>query len=743
MATTKIKPKKKPQEGLFAAFKRLDNLLEGAVAIAQAAYGPNANADRFRGLYISYEEIQSLFAREPGFPLLWAPIEDADKSAQGHDDITARLDWLQRVFGLSTFDMDVMLITLAPEIDLRYERIYAYLHDDVTKKQPTVDLALNLLCSTPDDKLTRRWNFGADAPLVRHGLIHVFADPSYSHVPLLAQALKLDQQIVNFVLGHEMVDARLAPCCQLIHPSCTFDSLALTSEVKQALIKVAGQVGKKRLPIKLYFQGAPGTEKQQAAEAMASEIGTSVLMADLSRALDTKTDFEETARLLFREAWFQNAVLVLDGLDVLRTEAQVHRLRVVMEALKVDAGITIFTGSKPWVSLGHGQDDLWTVHFPLPEFAERHACWQAKLADQNIQLNAQEVETVASRFRLTPAQIAMAVTGAKNQVQWRTVVKVPQPSTSKRHGKVTLKDLFAAARAQCGHDLDVLTQKVNVKYTWANIVLPEDVITQLQEICQRVAHGHHVLGEWGFNEKLSLGKGITALFAGASGTGKTMAAEVIANQLELDLYKIDLSGVVSKYIGETEKNLDRIFRAAENANAILFFDEADALFGKRSEVRDSHDRYANIEISYLLQKMEEYEGIAILASNLRQNLDEAFVRRLSSIIHIPFPDEVSRQQIWKGIWPKETPMADEVDLDQVARHFKLSGGNIKNIALAAAFLAAEDGSSVRMSHIQQAIRREYQKMGKVLSEAELLGQGNGKPVRVGAGRELNGKVTVA
>ena len=218
------------------------------------------------------------------------------------------------------------------------------------------------------------------------------------------------------------------------------------------------------------------------------------------------------------------------------------------------------------------------------------------------------------------------------------------------------------------------------------------------------------------------------LFSGPPGTGKTMAAEVIANELQLELYKIDLSQVVSKYIGETEKNLNRIFTAAETANAILFFDEADALFGKRSEVRDAHDRYANIEIGYLLQKMEEYEGISILTTNLRQNLDEAFVRRLAFTVHFPSPDEASRRRIWAGIWPSEMPLSEEVDLDCLARQFKLSGGNIKNIALAAAFLAAEAGSPVTMSHVLQGTKREYQKMGKVcphFSQIDLKGSFSG------------------
>ncbi|NJL22017.1 MAG: ATP-binding protein [Leptolyngbyaceae cyanobacterium SM1_3_5] len=291
----------------------------------------------------------------------------------------------------------------------------------------------------------------------------------------------------------------------------------------------------------------------------------------------------------------------------------------------------------------------------------------------------------------------------------------------------SLADLFAAARTQSGQELGELATKVQPLYTWRDLVLPEDGIAQLQEICQRVAHRHQVLEEWGFDRKLSIGKGINALFAGASGTGKTMAAEVIANELGLDLYKIDLSGVVSKYIGETEKNLERIFRAAENANAILFFDEADALFGKRSEVRDSHDRYANLETSYLLQKMEQYEGIAILATNLRGNLDEAFVRRLAFTIQFPSPDADSRRQIWASILPASVPLAADVDLDFLAHQFNLSGGNIKNIALAAAYLAAVDRTSVTMHHLRQATRREYQKLGKLLSEQELGDRGESSP----------------
>jgi SpoVK/Ycf46/Vps4 family AAA+-type ATPase len=284
-------------------------------------------------------------------------------------------------------------------------------------------------------------------------------------------------------------------------------------------------------------------------------------------------------------------------------------------------------------------------------------------------------------------------------------------------------ELAAACRAHSVHRLGELAVKIEPNYGWDDIVLPEDQREQLREICSQARYRHRVFGEWEFGRKLSGGKGLIALFSGPPGTGKTMAAEVIASELRLELYKIDLSQVVSKYIGETEKNLDRIFAEARTSNAILFFDEADALFGKRSEVKDAHDRYANIEIGYLLQKMEEYEGIAILATNLRGNLDEAFVRRMQFIVELPLPDEEERRQIWEKVWPAAVPRSPQLDLAILARRFEVPGGNIRNIALAAAFLAAGEGGVVTHSHLLRATRREYQKMGKILVDREFVEDG--------------------
>ncbi|NOY64092.1 MAG: ATP-binding protein, partial [Nitrospirae bacterium] len=259
---------------------------------------------------------------------------------------------------------------------------------------------------------------------------------------------------------------------------------------------------------------------------------------------------------------------------------------------------------------------------------------------------------------------------------------------------------------------------IDSPFHWDDLILPPDRKRQLREICDFVSHKHRVYYHWGFERKLSSGRGLNILFSGPSGTGKTMAAGIIAEEIGADLYRIDLSLVVSKYVGETEKNLDRIFDFAARGNIILFFDEADALFGKRTEIKDSHDRYANIEINYLLQKMEEHEGIVILATNLSKNMDQAFLRRMHFTVEFPFPEKQYRLLIWKRIYPEETPLSDDIDFEFLAERLQIAGGNIKNIALNSAVFAAAEGRPVSMKHIIRAAAREYQKMGRLCTRAE-------------------------
>jgi AAA+ superfamily predicted ATPase len=707
--------------GLLELLRRLDERLAAAAAVAQVVYGPEAASNPYRGLYVHRADVSDLLTREPGVPLFATNGATIPDRSTGIADAIPELDWLAARFGLTAFDLDLIVIALAPELDLRYERLYAFLQDDVTRRHPSVDLALNLLCPATEAKLARRIHFAMEAPLIRHGLLRLIPDPQEVEPPLLAHYLKLDEQILDLLLGLGGLDRRLGQFCTLELPGARIAPPSLPGATLRTLQTLVTDAQAESQTLCLYFHGPPGIGKRQTAAALAAWTGSQLLAAQLNHLPAAGSDAIDLLRVLVREAELQDAILYLTGLDALRADDHAAEYDALLAAVAAAPGITILAGCRPWgvdtPTPGEEPLDLIAVPFVLPDAVGRAACWHTRLTEAGCPITASSLDALSARFRLTPGQISAAVAAAQNSARWRAAIAGTLAEAPP--APVTLDDLFTAARAQSAQDLAALAHKIAPLYTWSDIVLPDDTLAQLQEICARVAFGPRVLEDWGFDRKLSAGKGVHALFAGPSGTGKTMAAEILANALGLDLYKIDLSGVVSKYIGETEKNLDRIFRAAEDANAILFFDEADALFGKRSEVRDSHDRYANIEISYLLQKMEQYAGIAILATNLRGNLDESFTRRRSFAVYFPFPDEASRRRIWAGIWPSETPMADDVDLDFLTRQFKLSGGNIKNIALAAAFLAATDSSPVGMDHLRRATGREFQKLGKVLSAAEL------------------------
>jgi ATP-dependent 26S proteasome regulatory subunit len=736
-------------EELAPALERLDRLLEWAAAAAQAAYGPEASADPYRGLYVSQDEVARLLARRPGAPLAQAdrarpeetPPDPADPA--GASGASPRLARLGRTFGLSGFDQDLILIALAPELDLRYERLYGYLQDDVTRRRPTVDLALNLLCPSAEAKLSRRAHLAPDAPLIRHGLLELVPDPSQVRPPILAHYLKLDDQVVRFLLGLAGPDPRLAAFCRPAAPTVASDRLQLGDDVERGLAELVGQAWQAGRSLRLYLHGPPGAGKRRAAEALAAHVRAPILALDLGRARSAEAGFEQLLGIALRAVRLEGAILFLEGVDALGgDERGRERTACLLEAIASHDGVIILAGSGPWEpanpDVGRGPGGWIPVPFPIPDFARRRACWQARLAADGVKLEAGDLDALAGRFRLTPGQIADAVTTAGELARWRAAARPRRPQSARSGDRPGPADLFAAARSQSAHGLATLARKVTPRYGWSDIVLPADRRRQLREIVNHVKYRALVYDAWGFDRKLSLGKGLNALFAGPSGTGKTMAAEIIAGELDLDLYKIDLSTVVSKYIGETEKNLARIFAEAETSNAILFFDEADALFGRRSEVRDSHDRYANIEISYLLQKMEEYDGIVILATNLRKNMDDAFVRRMHVTVEFPFPDEQDRLRIWETIWPAETPRDPDLDLELMARCFEIAGGNIRNVALAAAFLAAADGQVVTMAHLLRATRREYQKMGKIVLAGELGGYAGLAEEPDGMGMEVQG-----
>jgi ATPases of the AAA+ class len=716
-------------EYLADEMRRLDALIHIKVFKKRQPASP---LDQFKGVVLSEEEIDDLLAAAIDPPGIESGIssDSPDKQALTqafyhlHSQIEQRralslkeethlpLWHLSRIFNLTRFEERCLLLCLAPEMNRKYEKLYAYLQDDITRKKPCIDLLLELSANSAQERLSARLAFDPNAPLLKYRLLQISDNSIDGPAPLLARPVKLDDRIVNFLLGFNQLDERFETLARLASPREEGGQAGFNQEIKSRALSfihshLSGTEGRAQ-SLLLYLHGPYGSGTGALVRAICGDLELPLIIADVARILSGPLAFEEAMRLLGREAVLQPAALCFENLDSLLAEAQKHaaELKSLIEVTETFSRLTFLTGRRDWVP--HqllGKQAFISVELPMPKDKEREHIWKDQFSEppaRGVDLGA-----LASKFRFTPGQIRDAFIAAQTLARWRAPLDE----------QVTMEDLDAACRMQSSLRIGILARKIKPGYGWQDIVLPPDQLAQIREISNQARFRHIVFGEWGFDRKLSLGKGLNALFSGPPGTGKTMAAEVIANELRLDLYKIDLSQVVSKYIGETEKNLHQIFHEAQSSGAILFFDEADALFGKRSEVKDAHDRYANIEIGYLLQKMEEYDGVAILATNLRQNMDEAFVRRMQFIIEFPFPDEEDRRRIWAVTFPTEAPLASDVDFAALAREIKLAGGNIKNIALAAAFDAASDGKVIRMPHIARAARREFQKLGRTWNES--------------------------
>jgi SpoVK/Ycf46/Vps4 family AAA+-type ATPase len=715
-----------PAEHLWAELERLDLLLERETLSLRAR--KLINESEFRGLYLSEAQVDALINRNghgrgaqperQDLQDLTAAIEkkrteiDARVQASLRAGRQLPLVRLSRLFALTPFETATLLLSIAPELDQKYATLYAYVQNDVTKKHPTVDLALNLFCRTRDERLQERASFASDGALFRHQLLRIFDDPQDREPTLLSRFMKADGRATDFLLGHDRIDERLQAFTERGggNLAALLGEQALPAELKTKLSRAAqASSGKGAV---FLFHGPYGVGKRAAAEAICAEQETPLLIVDLRQALASEQSFALSISLLRREATLRQAALYLNHLEVLLTDeaSMKERLLILAHELLAQHDGLIFLGSEAaWHPVGLWQETCFlSFRFPLPEFPLRLKLWKQALSGCGYRLEpGVDVATVAGKFILSGGQIMDAVREVTHLLKLRAV----------KRQRISLDDLHRAARDQSNQSLSRLAQKIEPVYTWKDIVLPPRAMQQLREVCISVKYRHVVHSEWGFDGKLSLGKGLNVLFSGPSGTGKTMAAQILAHELSLDLYKIDLPSVISKYIGETEQNLSRIFREAESSNAIIFFDEADAIFGKRSEVKDAHDRYANIEVAYLLQKMEEYEGIVILATNLSKNLDEAFARRMRHSVEFPFPDAAYREHIWRNIFPGKAPLASDVDLGFLSSQFELSGGNIRNVALAAAFLAAEAGGEICMEHLILSTSREMQKIGKLPSKA--------------------------
>ena len=595
-------------------------------------------------------------------------------------DVDDRIVAAGALLGLEGPDLAVLALCAAPELDPRFGRLLSYLHDDVTRRLASPRLAARLLADDAEQSDAVLARFAAAAPLRRVGAVRMLdGEPT---TPVAERLVKVDDRLACHLLGAEL--AARPPGDRLVHPTASDGSRA------DAVAQLQTALSDPRLGVPLLAVGADGPELLAAAR------GGPVLVVP-AREASTPQD---AAAATLRAALAGAAVCFeLDDLsrddDLPRVAACIGGPRVLLSARRPDAAAV--PGLRALV-----------VSVPEPSLAERRGLWRAHAPGA-------DVEGVAARFRLSTAQIAHAA-------------EVAAASAHARGDALpTAADLERGARDASRTRLGDLAVRVEPRADWDDLVLPEEPLGLLRSVAAFLRHRDLVLSEWGYERAVGGGQGLKVLFAGESGTGKTMAAGVIAGDLGLDLFRIDLATVVSKYVGETEQNLDRIFAAAEGSNAVLLFDEADALFGKRSEVKDAHDRYANIEVAYLLQRMEAYAGAVILATNLRANMDDAFLRRLDVLVEFPFPEAADRRRLWRGLLPPEAPVDDDVDLDVLADRFRLTGGSIRNCSVTAAFLAADAERTVTMQHLLRAVAQELRKQGRLTLEADFAGLTSAQP----------------
>jgi hypothetical protein len=636
----------------------------------QAAWHEANQQYLLAALALVRESLERHKGLEPSQPGAWALLDSASRALPS----PAALQILTENFRLSAFERDLLLLCAGVELDGSFASL--------VQPYPTFSLALAALPNPHWSALT------PDAALRRWRLIELGKGDTLS-----TTQLRISERVLHFLTGTPSTEERLdglldvVPSPRQLSPS----HAVLAQRIVFAITSASGGYPT------IHLTRADSTSKRDSAAAAVESLG---MVLHILRVSDIPAASAE--RLALTRLWEREALLI-GGALLIETDAGLTHEQHNLLAQFVEASVgLVFVSSRDPIHIASRHT---TIRFDVDDLGrvEQETLWREALGPSAATANG-SIHRLVAQFNLSPGAIRAA--------------------SAETLGALSDKDdfeqtLWDACRAQSRPQLDDLAQRIEVSANWDDLVLPEGQTAILHQIVAQVKHRHTVYDDWGFSSRGSRGLGISALFAGASGTGKTMAAEVLANALRLDLYRIDLSTVVSKYIGETEKNLRRVFDAAESGGAILLFDEADALFGRRSEVKDSHDRYANIEVSYLLQRMEAYRGLAILTTNMKDALDTAFLRRIRFVVQFPFPVAVHRAEIWRRIFPAQTP-TQALDYEKLS-HLNIAGGNIRNIALGAAFLAAETAEPVSMTHLLRATRSEYAKIEKPLTDAEIKG----------------------
>ncbi|MFC5469793.1 AAA family ATPase [Cohnella suwonensis] len=623
------------------------------------------------------------------------------------------LPHLSNVFGLSPLEEKIVFVCLAPECDRKYESLFELLQPGPTGRQLTPDVIATIVSDGAEE---RREVVRALRP---EGMLRRFflnAGISPKNGTLLAQPIALDERIVRYVLDSgDGIPESMADYAKLAKPGEELAPLlgnqAVQSKLRRWLANRSVRAEAADAPIILSLWGEKGAGKKTHALHMARYFDEPLLIVDMAKLLRSEPNADKTLQNVFREATIGQAILVLDRFrpgdeDV----ASAATAEETLDRLSEMKGIVFLLSDRPCRTIDRrNRIDLEIQIAPLQD-EERTDAWR-KLAEPYAMDPELDWDALAGRFLFTPGQMARSLRSAAALSEWKRDGEEIAP--------IGWADMIEAGYGQLNHGLGAKSKRLSPKNRWDDLVLPEAQKEKLRHACNHIQYKHTVYGSWGFNKKLSYGTGISLLFSGPPGTGKTMASEIVAKELDMEIYKIDLSQIISKYIGETEKNLSEIFDEAQASYAVLFFDEADALFGKRSEVKDSHDKNANTEVAYLLQKMEEYRGISILATNYLQNMDEAFLRRINYVIRFPFPDEKQRETIWKHIYPAQTPLDPDIDFPFLARKLQMAGGSIKNIALTSAFLASGKRERVGMRHIFKAYQYELDKTNRALTRGDL------------------------